>query len=136
MSDQTEAPELDLEHAQQLLQQKTVALLKAEADTITGLTREIQKLRVICQMLREIETGTTDPNTYREMSLLNRMVAGHDLEAEAEKAKLQSDQGLVERLEGRGIRPDSALRIARVLQSVMMPKEDPVEEAEEGEGAA
>jgi len=74
MTDET--PDLTLEQARELLRHKTVALLKADPVTISGLTREIQTLRVICQMLQEIEVGVTDPNTYREMSLLNRMVTG------------------------------------------------------------
>lgn len=70
-------------------------------------------------MLREIEKDLSDPNTYREVALLNRLLTGHDIESEAEKRKSVDDSEKAARvLVAKGVTPESAQRIAKVLSSL------------------
>lgn len=111
---------MSLEEAREQLRRKSLELLDAPVGKVAALTIQVQRLRVTCAILREVETGVTDANTYKEMTLLNKLVTGKDLESEATKEQQAEDEAAATaRLEERGIAADSAQRITRVLQSVM-----------------
>lgn len=111
---------LTLADAQAMLRQKAQELVTAPMEKVSGLNMELQRLRVLCVLMREAETGVLDPNSYKEMALLNRMVAGTDLESEADKQKrAEQEEAATATLEKRGVKPDSARRILRVLTSVL-----------------
>lgn len=110
---------ITLEEAQEMLRGKTNELLSCPPDkTFFKLTIDVQRLRVACSLLREIETGVAEPNTYREMSLLNRLVSGATFESDDEKAEEDARIKVAEDvLTARGLTPDAAGRILKVLQS-------------------
>lgn len=120
-------PTLSLPEAQKKLNAKVQALLSADAKTLPNLMIEIQTLRVVCMLLSEAsEDGKTafDPNTYREMSMLNRMLAKGGMgEGEDDPAGALADLTLEaeaeERLARRGISRDGAARMARVLGAAL-----------------
>lgn len=117
-------PPLTLPDAQKKLQAKVQELAKASSKTLSGLTIEIQTLRVVCMLLAEAKEGNTtfDPNTYREMSMLNRMLAkggGPDDDADAGLEDLKLEEEAAARLAKRGITREGAGRMARVLTSTM-----------------
>lgn len=118
----TEGASLTLAGAQQRLQAKVQELANADRKTLANLTIEIQQLRVVCMLLAEAEAGnrTFDPNTYREMSMLNRMLAtgsgdADDPDAMGALDDLRLEEEAAQRLAKRGITPDGAARLARVL---------------------
>lgn len=111
---------LTLEEARELLKNKSLELLECPVGKVAALTIQIQRLRVLVIILREVETGVSDANTYKEMTLLNKLLTGKDLESEASKEQqVEEEQKATARLEARGIAPESAQRITRILQSVM-----------------
>lgn len=111
---------LTVERAEQLLRAKTQELLTAEPARIPAITLELQRLRVATQVLRELDAKGVDPNTYREVALLNRLLHGRDIENEAEKKKSADEaERATAVLRARGIEPESAQRIMKVLQSVV-----------------
>lgn len=114
------APPLTLDDAVEKLRLKVSELVTAGPARVSGLNVEIQKLRIICMVLREIEMGVSDPNTYKELSLMNRMLTGKDLEAEAERQQTGIEEtAATAALENRGIKAESASRILRALTSVL-----------------
>jgi len=109
-----------LEEAKAKLAVLTNELLTAQPARLPGLTIEIQRLRVACMLLREVENNIADSNTYREVALLNRLLTGRDIESEAEKKKSVEDAEKAARVLGaRGVTPASAHRILKILNSVM-----------------
>jgi len=133
-----------LPDAQKKLQAKVQELAKANPKTLAGLTIEIQTLRVVCMLLAEAKEGNTvfDPNTYREMSMLNRMLAkggGLDDDPDGTLDDLKLEAEAAERLAKRGITREGAGRMARVLTSTMARAGAPVstvvapEEDDEGD---
>ena len=108
-----------LQAVKQRIQEKSVALLSAEPAQLPTLTQELQRLRVAMLMLREIVEDVADPTTYRELSLLNKMITGHDVEQEAlRKEQVLGEQEAVDRIAKVGLSPESAGSMVRVLQSL------------------
>ncbi len=123
---------LTLEQAKERLNSKVQALLSADAKTLQNLVIEIQKLRVVCMLLSESDgdNKTFDPNTYREMSMLNRMLAkgvgGDEDDPNGALEDLRIEEEAADRLSKRGISRDGAARLARVLTSVIDRAKSPV----------
>lgn len=94
--------------------------MTAEPKMVAELQMEIQRLRVVHMVLREVESSVFDPNTYKEMNLLNRMFTGRDLETEADKKdSAEKEAAASDKLQKLGADAGQAQRIARVLNSVM-----------------
>lgn len=109
-------------------------MLSATPETIQTLTLDIQKLRVAVALLREQRDGAADTSIYKDMALLNRLITGNDLEGSATRQKQEEAiKGATDRLAERGIGPDSATRIARVLSAVMAGGEKALEDDEGAE---
>lgn len=110
-----------LQDVQALLKKKAQELLYAPPQHINEIQQEIQKLRVTAGIYREIADNFSDPNLYKEMNLLNRMLTGKDIESEAEKRKIQreSSKASDKLRQNYGLDPESAQRIARVIQGVV-----------------
>lgn len=135
---------LTLAAAQQKLQRKVQELAKVgDRRGLADLTIEIQKLRVVCMLLSESEAGNKvfDPNTYREMSMLNRMLGkgGGDEDdpdnPDNDLNGLKLEAEATARLAKRGITPEGAGRLARVLGAVISrAKEAPPKADDEDEG--
>lgn len=129
-----ESPTLSLADARQRLASKTQGLLSATPRELPNLIVDIQKLRVLCMLLSEAEEGgKSDPNTYREMSMLNRMLAiagpgeddpglGDDLVAEEQAA---------DRLLKRGISRESVPQMVRILSALSGRTPPPQPEADD-----
>lgn len=113
---------LSLDDAKKLLQQKAQELLDADAKSLPRLTKEIQRLRVVLQILNEADTGESDPQVHKELSLLNKLITGkglEGLEGDDETEKRERHQKAEELLADRGVDPTQAGRFLRVLQAVM-----------------
>jgi hypothetical protein len=103
----------------QQIQLKSAELLEAEPAQMQHLTQELQRLRVAMLMLREIVEDVADPTTYRELSLLNKMITGHDPEQEAlRREQQQGQQEAEERIARVGLTPAGAGSMVRVIQSL------------------
>lgn len=101
------------------IQQLLMELMGAQPREVPRIQREVQKLRVIRTILKELTMSSMDPNLYKDMNLLNRMMATADLEGE-EDAQRDTDMArATEALKARNISPESASRIARVLHSLV-----------------
>ena len=117
-----ERPPQTVEEVTQRIKEKTGELLSAPPQHIPALTLELQKLRIAAMVLRETENGVSDPNTYKELTLLNRLMTGRDLETEAERQAAAAETDEAEKvLERKGISPESARRILRVLSVIAPP---------------
>lgn len=117
-SDQEQSPAPDsLAAVKELLKSKAQELLFAQPQRVPALQQELQKLRIVLGLFREIESGAVEKDLYKEMNLLNRMMVGKDLEQEAERTRAdESIAAAAARLrDGYGVSPQSANRIARVL---------------------
>lgn len=105
------------------LRSYAVELLTAGPTRVKQLGLEIQRTRVAEKLLTEADEGTSDPDTYKELSMLNRMLAGEqdlddptgDEAALAEAEKLLADAG---------INPDKARRMLRAMESLNTPAEE------------
>ena len=101
------------------VQRLTGELAAANADQIPELLQRIQRARVVWLLLSEIEAGTADPQTLKELSSLNKMLTGKDLgnpESESDKDRLART---TEMLAARGVSAEGVPQILRVLESVM-----------------
>lgn len=108
--------------AKKLLQQKAQELLDADAKSLPRLTKEIQRLRVVLQILNEADTGESDPQVHKELSLLNKLITGkglEGLEGDDETEKRERHQKAEELLADRGVDPAQAGRFMRILTAVM-----------------
>lgn len=114
-------PVFSLQDASNLLRTKALELLGAGPARVSQLNVDIQKLRIICMVLREVELGVSDPNTYKELSLMNKMLTGKDLEVE-DRQTAEDEAQATAALESRGIKADSAARMMRALTSIMLEK--------------
>lgn len=124
--------------ARQKLAAKTQELLSTPADKLPYLVIEIQKLRVLCMLLAEAEEGgKSDPNTYREMSMLNRMLAAGPGEDEgAAGDDLIAEEEAATRLAKRGVSREAIPGMLRILTAMSGrgPKaEPPKDDDEEGD---
>lgn len=117
---QNQVPD-SLQEVQALLKTKAKELLFAQPQRVPALQQELQKLRIVLGLFREIESGIVEKDLYKEMNLLNRMMVGKDLEQEADRAR--ADEAIAAaagRLKDHyGINPASAQRIMRVLGSAV-----------------
>jgi hypothetical protein len=123
-SDQDQPPDQtgpdSLNDVKSLLKQKSKELLFAQPAKISFLQQEIQKLRVVYRIYREIEDNIVDDDLYKEMNLLNRMTTGKDLEGDAERrdADLAIERAATTLREKHGLELGSANRIARIIGTV------------------
>lgn len=125
MSSNQEQPELpkppnNLLEVQELLKSKCGELLFCLPQRIPSLQQEIQKLRVVARIYKELESEVVDEDLYKEMNLLNRMTVGRDLESEADRRRADEEiASASEKLRSTyGVNADSAQRIARVIGAV------------------
>jgi len=103
----------------QSIQEKSASMLTAEPKEVPLLAQELQRLRVSMLMLREIVEDIADPNTYREISLLNKMMTGLDPEEDAKRREQQQgEMDAQERMTDAGLDPERAGSIVRVLESL------------------
>lgn len=123
---------LTLAEATELLRAKVLELLPAPPAAIPALNVEILKLRIICMVLREVELNILDPSASKEFALMNKMLTGKDLDAEAErKQTIEEEQAASTVLAARGIKAESATRILRALTSIMSAREEQPDDATE-----
>lgn len=132
-------PVFTLQDASDLLRAKALELLDAGPARVSQLNIDIQKLRVLCMVLREVELGVSDPNTYKELNLLNKMLTGKDMEADENRQTAEEEASATAALESRGIKAESASRMMRALTSIMLDKatvlpDDDDEPPDPGEG--
>jgi alanyl-tRNA synthetase len=109
------------DQVQQLLKKKACELLLAQPQQVPELQQEIQKLRIVHSIFKEIENDFNDPNLYKEMNLLNRMMVGKDLESEAQKQKStrEQEEAATKLKDSYGMSPEAASRVARVIASIV-----------------
>jgi len=113
---------LSAKDAKALLQKKAQELLDADAKSLPRLTKEIQRLRVVLQILNEADTGESDPQVHKELSLLNKLITGkglEGLEGDDEVERRERHQKAEELLADRGVDPAQAGRFMRILTAVM-----------------
>jgi hypothetical protein len=95
--------------------------------------RDLQRARVTKLCLKEIVTDLADPTTYREMTLLNRLITGHDPEEEAAKRMdAEAELAAQGRLDAIGVDPESAgdlVRALNALSSLMQKDKDAARDA-------
>ena len=103
----------------QQIQQRSTEMLMAEPAQVPQLAQELQRLRVAMLMLREIVEDVADPNAYRELSLLNKMMTGHDPEQDAlRREQEEAESEATERLSRVGLTAERASSMVRVLESL------------------
>ena len=103
----------------QQIQEKTAAMMMASPSDLTKLAQDLQRLRVAMLTLKEIVEDVADPNTYKELALLNKMMTGHDPEAEALREEQErGDEQARERLDRAGLKPEQAGSMVRVLEAL------------------
>ena len=103
--------------AKDRLREKVNELSTADPARTRTIAVEIQQLRIAMYLLQELETGTPNPDIYKELSLLTRMTTGKGLNEVPSEEPLDEDRERL--LADRGLDPVAASRIARVLASVM-----------------
>ena len=112
-----------LDEAKDELRALTNELRTADNKRIKQLSIKVQRQRVTVLLLQEAHTGIADPSTHRELSLLNKLVAGRSLdemdEEQAREETQQRQQAAVSRLQARGASEATAQRVVRVLGAVM-----------------
>jgi hypothetical protein len=122
-AEREKAHELSLDEAKAELNKLSRELRTADAKRVKPLALQIQRLRVTILLLQEAHSGIADPSTYRELSLLAKMVEDKGLddmtEQDARDAAQQVASEREARLASRGGDIASANRIVRLLQSVM-----------------
>lgn len=94
----------------------------ADAD-IPKLNREVQRARVAMMVLREITTDLADPTTYRELTLLNKLVA--QVEGDLEETVELEAQKATDRMAEIGVSPTQAEGLVRVLNALMSADKKP-----------
>jgi len=130
---------LTLAEARVRLAAKTQALPSAAPKELPNLIVEIQKLRVVCMLLMEAEDGgKPDANTYREMSMLNRMLAiSGPTDDEGIGDDLVAEEAAAERLLKRGVSRESIPQMVRILSAMSgrLPVPNAPDDDDEGEEA-
>lgn len=98
-----------------------------------AILQEVARLRVALQLHEEADSKASDPDTYRELSLLNRMLAGEEeLDPTTDEARLAEAETL---LRGRGCDPARARRIIRTLDSLLAVREPEHDDARRSKSA-
>lgn len=101
------------------IQDRSAEMLVAEPSHVPRLAQELQRLRVAMLMMREIVEDVADPNAYRELTLLNKMMTGHDPEQEAlRKEQILAEEEATERMARVGLTPEGASRMVRALDAL------------------
>lgn len=126
---------LTLAEARQQLAAKAQALPSVPQKDLANFLIDTQKLRVLCMLLAEAEEGKSDPNTYREMSMLNRLLAAGPTDDPSTGEDLLAEQAAGERLAKRGVSKESIPQIVRVLSAISsrMPSKPLLDEDDEGD---
>lgn len=108
-----------LEAIERRILQLSVDAETAEDKEIPRLMRELQRARVAKLCLKEIVTDLADPTTYREMTLLNKLITGVDPEEEAAKRmQLEEELAAEDRLSKVGVDPERADGLVRALNAL------------------
>lgn len=126
--------ELTIESLKERLRGYAKELLTGTPARLKQLPLEIQRTRSAMQLLSEAESGVADPDTYKELSMLNRMVAGDDSLDDPsgdEVAQAEAEELLLTR----NINPDRARRMLRALEAMNAAPEDDRGGAESGVAA-
>lgn len=89
----------------------------AEPRKVPGILHQLQRLRVTIMTLEEILTRTVNPDLHREIALLSKVQDLGALDDEDEQAAQQQVMDASAALATKGITPESAARIARILSS-------------------
>lgn len=107
----------DAKECRTRLKELAKEMLSASPTRLKALGLEIQRLRLAEKLFTEAEEGTSDPDTYRELSMLNRMLAGEDdlEDPTGDEARLAEAEAV---LAGRGIDPARARRLIRTLENL------------------
>jgi hypothetical protein len=120
-STSTEADQ-ELADARAKLRETAALLPTAKNRDIPKLLGRIQKLRVLVMVLQETQAGSKpDKDTYREMSLLNRMapaLAGQD-DSDDDDAASEALDASRSSLEAFGIDAQSAARLTTTLEAMV-----------------
>lgn len=118
-----EQARLDLQRVQQDLRVLAEKLRTAADADIPKLNREVQRARVAMMVLREITTDLADPTTYRELTLLNKLVA--QVEGDLEETVELEAQKATDRMAEIGVSPTQAEGLVRVLNALMSADKKP-----------
>lgn len=116
------ADELTVAKLREKLKAMATELLTASPARVKQLAQEIQRTRIAAALVNEAESGESDPDTYKELSMLNRMLAGEDTldDPTGDEVRHAEAEAL---LASRGINPDVARRLMRVFESVSAAQE-------------
>lgn len=118
----TPAEDTELQDARAKLRETAALLPTAKNRDIPKLLGRIQKLRVLVMVLQETQSGSRpDKDTYREMSLLNRMapaLAGQD-DSDDDDAASEALERSRASLEKFGIDPQAAARLTTTLEAMV-----------------
>lgn len=116
------APEITEASLRERLKGMATELLTAPPARVKQLGLEIQRTRVAMELLNEADTGQSNPDTYKELSMLNRMLAGEqDLDPTGDEVAQAEAEAL---LRAHTISPETAARIMRVFDSLSASPED------------
>lgn len=115
-SPEKQRADAQLREVNQQILQVVGELSSCDEKDIPKVTRRAQRLRVMSLMLREISTDLADPTTYRELSLLNKLVAGG--EVSEEETNVLEEEAQRARLSDAGLDPDSASDMVRALRAL------------------
>jgi hypothetical protein len=118
------AEELDVAKLRCKLKELATELLTASPARTKALKLEIQRVRCAAALFNEADTGESDPETYKELSLLTRMLADEDDldEPTGDDVRHAEAEAL---LAERGINPDAARRMARLFESLSAAEDTP-----------
>lgn len=109
----------DLTSVKKQIHELTMKLLVAASGEVPVLTERLQRLRISMLMLREIVEDVVDPNSYKELALLKKMIDGAEPdEGEEEEQEKTADRERRERLANVGLNPDNAGSMVRVLRAL------------------
>jgi hypothetical protein len=118
------ADDLDVPKLRHKLKELAAELLTASPARTKALKLEIQRVRCAAALFNEADTGESDPETYKELSLLTRMLADEDdlTDPTTDEVRHAEAEAL---LKERGIDPDAARRMARLFESLSAAEDTP-----------
>lgn len=109
---------LTITSAKQRLEAKLEELQTTDIKEIPRLTIDIQRLRVALMILKERESKETNPNVYREMSLLTRMIKQTDLDGDTDEEREQRAQTASDKLEKAGVTAAGARAVIEIFRKM------------------
>jgi hypothetical protein len=115
----------DLTAVKAQIHQLTMDLLTADPVQVPAMTQRLQRLRIAMLMLREIVEDVADPHAHRELTLLQKMMAGQSGQSDGERPEQQEEQAARERLTSVGVDPAAAGQLVRVLQALQAAMDHP-----------